>query len=104
MTSLPPRSHKTTEISLFTCLLWTVQQDLINQQQCEIDRLQTVEQASVISQARKLMHRLASDIHDGPLQELKVIMDRLELLQIQYPEQLQTPVLKCKRLNPFHPS
>jgi signal transduction histidine kinase len=93
MTSSPPRSQTTTEISLFTCLLWAVQQDLINQQQCEIDRLQNVEQTALISQARKLMHRLASDIHDGPLQELKVIMDRLELLQLQHPEQSIDPIL-----------
>jgi signal transduction histidine kinase len=93
MTSPPLRSPAKTEISVFTCLLWAVQQDLINQQQCEIDRLQTVEQAAVISQAQKLMHRLASDIHDGPLQELKVIMDRLELLQLQHPEQSIDPIL-----------
>jgi signal transduction histidine kinase len=80
-------------MSVFACLLWAIQQDLINQQQCEIDRLQTVEQAAVISQARKLMHRLASDIHDGPLQELKVIMDRLELLEVQHPELPIDPIL-----------
>jgi signal transduction histidine kinase len=79
MTFPQPRSQTTTEISLFTCLLWAVQQDLINQQQCEIDRLQNVEQTALISQARKLMHRLASDIHDGPLQELKVIMDKVNV-------------------------
>jgi signal transduction histidine kinase len=39
------------------------------------------------------MHRLASDIHDGPLQELKVIMDRLELLELQHPEELIDPIL-----------
>lgn len=65
----------------------------IDQQQCEIDRLQTVEQSAVISQARKLMHRLASDIHDGPLQELKLIMDRLELMQMQSPNLPLDPVL-----------
>jgi len=93
MTSPLSRSPATSEISVFACLLWAAQQDLINQQQCEIDRLHNVEQAAVISQARKLMHRLASDIHDGPLQELKVIMDRLEILQSQFPEPPIDPIL-----------
>ena len=82
-----------TGLSTLFCVQLGLQQELINQQQCEIDRLQNAEQAAVISQAQKLMHRLASDIHDGPLQELKVIMDRLELLQLQHPEQSIDPVL-----------
>jgi signal transduction histidine kinase len=90
---LPLITWTATGLSTLFCLQLGLQQDLINQQQCEIERLQTVEQAAVISQARKLMHRLASDIHDGPLQELKVIMDRLELLQLQHPEQSIDPIL-----------
>ncbi|WP_103667838.1 sensor histidine kinase [Pseudanabaena sp. BC1403] len=58
------------------------QKDLINEQRCEIDRLHAIEQTAVISQTRKLLHRIAADIHDGPLQELKLVMDRLELLQM----------------------
>jgi signal transduction histidine kinase len=91
--TLPLITWTVTGLSTLFCLQLGLQQDLINQQQCEVDRLQTVEQAAVISQARKLMHRLASDIHDGPLQELKVIMDRLELLQLQHPEQSIDPIL-----------
>jgi signal transduction histidine kinase len=82
-----------TLLSVFLCMQLRRQKNLINQQQCEIDRLQTVEQTAVISQARKLMHRLASDIHDGPLQELKLIMDRLELLQIESPQLPIDPIL-----------
>jgi signal transduction histidine kinase len=74
-----------TVFSILISIELSFQKNLIDQQQCEIDRLQTVEQTAVISQARKLMHRLASDIHDGPLQELKLIMDRLELLQMEFP-------------------
>ena len=91
--ALPLITWMATGFSTLICLQFGLQQDLINQQQCEIDRLQTVEQRAVISQARKLMHRLASDIHDGPLQELKVIMDRLELLQLQHTEQSIDPIL-----------
>jgi signal transduction histidine kinase len=82
-----------TLLSVFLCMQLRRQKNLINQQQCEIDRLQTVEQTAVISQARKLMHRLASDIHDGPLQELKLIMDRLELLQMESPQLPIDPIL-----------
>jgi signal transduction histidine kinase len=82
-----------TVFSVLISLELRLQKKLINQQQCEIDRLQTVEQTAVISQARKLMHRLASDIHDGPLQELKLIMDRLELLQMESPQLPIDPIL-----------
>jgi signal transduction histidine kinase len=82
-----------TLLSVFFYMRLRRQKNLINQQQCEIDRLQTVEQTAVISQARKLMHRLASDIHDGPLQELKLIMDRLELLQMESPQLPIDPIL-----------
>jgi len=85
----------TTGASVFFSLLLGVQNDLIHQQQCELDRLQTVEQAAVISQSRKLMHRLASNIHDGPLQELKLIMDNLELLQMKFPPLPIDPLLAC---------
>jgi signal transduction histidine kinase len=91
--ALPLITWTVTGLSTLFCLQLGLQQDLIHQQRCEIDRLQTVEQAAVISQARKLMHRLASDIHDGPLQELKVIMDRLEILQSQFPEPPIDPIL-----------
>jgi signal transduction histidine kinase len=82
-----------TIFSILIFLELSLQKKRINQQQCEIDRLQTVEQTAVISQARKLMHRLASDIHDGPLQELKLIMDRLELLQMESPQLPIDPIL-----------
>ncbi len=39
------------------------------------------------------MQRLASHIHEGPLQELKLVMDRLEILQMNFPvEQSQVSV------------
>ena len=50
--ALPLITWTATGLSTLICLQLGLQQDLINQQQCEIDRLQTVEQAAVISQAR----------------------------------------------------
>ncbi|MFN5752943.1 MAG: sensor histidine kinase, partial [Pseudanabaena sp.] len=69
------------------------QKNLINEQRCELDRLHAIEQTAVISQTRKLLHRIAADIHDGPLQELKLVMDRLELLQMNYPDLDLNPIL-----------
>ncbi|WP_271251776.1 sensor histidine kinase [Pseudanabaena sp. Chao 1811] len=69
------------------------QKNLIYEQQCEIDRLHTIEQAAVISQARKLLHRIAANIHDGPLQELKLVMDQLEFLQMNSPDGNFNPIL-----------
>ena len=91
--TLPLFTWMATMMSVFISLQLGTQQETIDRQQCEIDRLQTIEQSAVISQARKLMHRLASNIHDGPLQELKLIMDRLELLQIQSPNLPLDPIL-----------
>ncbi|MCM1984495.1 sensor histidine kinase [Lyngbya confervoides] len=82
-----------TLISTLITLHLGLQNVLINQQQCELNRLHNVEQSAIISQARKLMHRLASNIHDGPLQELKVIMDQLELLQLKFPQLPVDPLL-----------
>lgn len=62
------------------------QKNLINEQRCEIDRLHTIEQTAIISQTHKLLHRIAANIHDGPLQELKLVMDHLELLQMNSPD------------------
>jgi signal transduction histidine kinase len=69
------------------------QKNLINEQKCEIDRLHSIEQTAVISQTRKLLHRIAANIHDGPLQELKLVMDRLELLQMNSPDLDFNPIL-----------
>ena len=38
------------------------------------------ERQAILLQSRKLLHRVATDIHDGPLQELKLAMDSIELL------------------------
>lgn len=80
--ALPLFVWSATGVSVFISLLLGIQRDLIAQQRCELDRQHLIEQAAVIIQARKLLHRIASGIHDGPLQELKLVMDQLELLQL----------------------
>ena len=69
------------------------QKNLINEQKSEIDRLHTIEQTAIISQTHKLLHRIAANIHDGPLQELKLVMDRIELLQMNSPDLDLNPIL-----------
>ena len=46
------------------------------------------ERQAVLLQARKLLHWVATDIHDGPLQELKLVMDSIELLGMSQPSPL----------------
>ncbi len=66
-------------ISTCICLVLGLQQKLITQQRQTIEQLQRAEEKAVILQTRKLLQRVASDIHDTALQDLKVLMDRLEL-------------------------
>ena len=72
-----------TAISLKINLKLIEQQNKIQQQKNELDRLQSIERKAIISYAKKLLHRVASNIHDGPLQELKMVMDEIELLEIE---------------------
>ncbi|MCC5641662.1 CHASE2 domain-containing protein [Nostoc sp. CHAB 5824] len=77
-----------TGASVAICLLfWQKQQQLIQQ------RRKLAERQAVLSQARKLLHRVAADIHDGPLQELKLVMDGVELLAIKHPAINPNPLL-----------
>lgn len=55
--------------------------DRLKMQQLELEALRRAEQEAVIDQARKLLYRVATDIHDQELQDLKVVMDSVELLQ-----------------------
>ena len=61
-------------------------------QQSAQQRQKLAERQAVLFQARKLLYRVASDIHDGPLQDLKLVMDRLELLELQAPN-VKTDIL-----------
>ncbi|WP_218081835.1 sensor histidine kinase [Anthocerotibacter panamensis] len=52
-------------------------QTLLNQQQ-ELEQLRRAERQAILNQARKLLYRVATDIHDQELQQLKLVMDDLE--------------------------
>ncbi|BAY65802.1 sensor histidine kinase [Calothrix brevissima NIES-22] len=55
------------------------QKKVITLQNYQITQLKAAEQEAILSRTRKILHRIASDIHDGPLQELKLVMDKIEL-------------------------
>ena len=59
--------------------------DRLQVQQRELERMRQEEQEAVTYQARKLLYRVATDIHDSELQELKLVMDEVELLQLDNP-------------------
>jgi signal transduction histidine kinase len=56
-------------------------------QEAELDRLRRAEREAVLNQAKKLLFRVATDIHDRPLQEMKLVMDNLEELLLDLPSQ-----------------
>lgn len=70
-------------VTAFFCSLIKRQHALIVQQQLEIERHITAEQAVALSQAHKILTRTADEIHGGPLQELKLVMDDLEKLEFE---------------------
>jgi signal transduction histidine kinase len=75
-----------TYISTFISLKFSLQKEILQQQEYELMRLHSSEQEAIFTQAKKLINRLASELHDGPLQELKLIMDNLEMLELKNPE------------------
>lgn len=84
----------TTAFSIILCMLFGIRENLIQQQQGEIRRLKSVEQEGILSQAKKLLNRISANIHDGPLQELKLIMDSLEILQLNHSNLDIDPILE----------
>lgn len=73
-----------TGIALSVSLVsWQRRQWLAAQLQ-ELDQLKIVERQASVFHAQKLLERVATDVHDGPLQELKLVMDRLEELQCHH--------------------
>jgi len=51
-------------------------------QEERIQRQPAIEREAVIARTRKILRRVTAAIHEGPLQELKIIMDRLEIFQM----------------------
>jgi signal transduction histidine kinase len=90
---LPIFTWTLTAISIKINLKLIGQKNIIQRQQNELDRLQATERQAVISYAKKLLHRVASNIHDGPLQEFKMVMDEIELLEMEQGNDRLTPVL-----------
>ncbi|MGY2793068.1 signal transduction histidine kinase [Thermostichus sp. MS-CIW-36] len=80
---LPALASGLTGVSLLLTLIIVENQERLLAQQQELERLRRAEQEAAIDQARKLLYRVATDIHDRELQELKVVMDDLESLQWQ---------------------
>lgn len=83
-----------TGFSVVFCMWLGIRENLIQQQEGEIARLRAIEQEAIVSQAKKLINRISANIHDGPLQELKLIMDSLEILQLDCPNLNINPVLE----------
>jgi signal transduction histidine kinase len=61
------------------------------QQRAELERLRKAERQAVLNQARKLLYRVATDIHDNQLQELKLVMDGLEYALVD-PKQMHQAI------------
>ncbi len=86
--TVPLLTWVVTGVTVAICLLiWQKQQQLAQQQR------KLAERQAILSQARKLLHRVASDIHHGPLQELKLVMDGIELLALNNPTINPNPLL-----------
>ncbi|MEH2245584.1 sensor histidine kinase [Nostoc sp.] len=76
---LPLLIWTATEISVFIYFIWVRQKEFILLQKYQISQLKAAEQEAILSRTRKILHRTASDIHDGALQDLKLVMDKIEL-------------------------
>lgn len=68
-----------TGISVFIYFIFGRQKEVITLQNYQISQLKAAEQKAILSRTRKILHRTASDIHDGALQDLKLVMDKIEL-------------------------
>jgi signal transduction histidine kinase len=81
--TLPVLSSTATAASVALTLSFLHNRDRLQSQQAELDALRQAEQEAVVYQARKLLYRVATDIHDKELQDLKLVMDDLEVQQWQ---------------------
>ncbi|WP_071187107.1 CHASE2 domain-containing protein [Trichormus sp. NMC-1] len=68
-----------TGISIFIYFIFGQQKEVITLQNYQITQLKAAEQEAILSRTRKILNRIAADIHDGALQELKLVMDKIEL-------------------------
>ncbi|NJK72102.1 MAG: CHASE2 domain-containing protein [Synechococcaceae cyanobacterium SM2_3_60] len=84
--ALPWLASVGTAVSVSVMAVLAQNRRRLQQQQAELEALRQAEREAVIQQARKLLYRVATDIHDRELQDLKVVMDDLELLQLDLPQ------------------
>ncbi|MBD2102642.1 CHASE2 domain-containing protein [Leptolyngbya sp. FACHB-261] len=97
--ALPVLAWIGTGLSVALCLLLWQQRQQMQAQQRELERLQLAEREAVRYQARKLLYRVATDIHDRQLQDLKLVMDLVETLQLDHPNLEVNPILdKLERI------
>ncbi len=75
-----------TTLSVLITRVMLQNRDRLHAQQQELEQLKLAEQEAAVDQARKLLYRVATDIHDQELQELKVVMDLIETIQWQHQE------------------
>ncbi|WP_334691782.1 hypothetical protein [Nostoc sp.] len=76
---MPLLTWTATGISVFINFIWVRQKEVIILQNYQISQLKAAEQEAILSRTRKILHRTASDIHDRALQDLKLVMDKIEL-------------------------
>ncbi len=83
-----------TTVSIYISELWLRARAAFFAQQEELENLRKAERQAILNQARKLLYRVATDIHDRQLQQLKLVMDDLEnCLDRPQPENLE-PILQ----------
>jgi len=77
---LPIGTWVATGVSVALSLICWRYQDQVTQQKHTL-----MNREAVLRQTRKLLSRVATDIHDGPLQELKLVMDQIEEIEPMLP-------------------
>ncbi len=74
--------------TIISLLIWRYQEQVSQQKQ------KLVERTAILSETQKLLSRVATDIHDRPLQELKLVMDRIE--ELAYDGAIDPRLLRMK--------
>lgn len=83
---LPGITVMFTSLSVVITRVLIQNRERLQAQQLELEQMQRAEREAAIEQARKLLYRVATDIHDRELQELKLAMDEIETLQWEQQE------------------
>lgn len=84
--AVPLLTGAATALSTAVTVVLLNNRDRLRAQQMEMAAMRQAERDAAIQQARKVLYRVATDIHDCELQELKLVMDSLEVWQWQNPD------------------